>query len=397
MIGHEERTLKIIERQEDMLGNAGEGRSHTATLRVSPNGTGADGLSWRTAYQTIQEALDAASTSGGECTLILIGPHATYYDINTTGDPTWAANVILQGTHRHWAEIRNDHATAASILRFTGKAGVADLNFNLGTAAKNGVIMTQSGARVKRCMFDGSSLTDAPATALWLDHATGGSGAKIIDCDIFGHVDNMIGMMIDQFGDSCYEQIRIHQCHTGININGANADYNCFTNLDIGECVTGIDIDSGNEQHFNNINFHHNGTNVDDEVHDHIWNNIFGDFPIRIEPDNLTGVTLTANAAANVWGVDTEIRAAVTSTVPFRVVAILVDPQIAQWYQLRLSDDSGSTFFDQVGVNISRTAGSEAPAGTGYIFNAGTRISGSIKAESAGSDTMQVWLKIQEI
>lgn len=44
MISLEERIARIIERQEDMLGNT-DGKAITATLRVSPDGTGADGLS----------------------------------------------------------------------------------------------------------------------------------------------------------------------------------------------------------------------------------------------------------------------------------------------------------------------------------------------------------------
>lgn len=70
------------------IGTGGIGRAVTATLYVSPNGSGADGLTWLTAYTTIQAALDVASTDADACTLIFIGPHATNYNINTTGDPT---------------------------------------------------------------------------------------------------------------------------------------------------------------------------------------------------------------------------------------------------------------------------------------------------------------------
>jgi len=55
-------------------------------------------ISWSyLSHSYIEDALDAASTDVDECTLILIAPHATY-NINRTGDPTWSANVILQGT-----------------------------------------------------------------------------------------------------------------------------------------------------------------------------------------------------------------------------------------------------------------------------------------------------------
>ena len=397
MIGLEERWLRQLERQEDMLGNAALGRAVTATLRVSPNGSGADGLSWRTAYQTINAALDAASTEGDDCTLILVAPHATNYDINTTGDPTWSANVVLQGAFRNWSKVMNSHATATSIMKLTGKSAVIDMNFNLGEGPLNGLILTHGGCRVRRCQFVGEDLTDGPSIALYLNHASGGKHAKVEDCDFLGGVDDMIAVGINQFGYSVFSDLRIHECAVGIGIMGANSDGNQFRNIGIGGCFVGIDIDAGNHQHFRDVLFHDNTVNVTDAVHDHIWSDIKGEFPITIEPDDMAGVTLTADAAADVWGPDTEIRAAVDSTVPFRIVAEIVEPQIAQWYHLRLSSDSGVTFFDRFMVSTARATGAFAPAGTEYIFNAGTRISGSIKAESAGSDTMQVWLKIQEV
>lgn len=41
--------------------------------------------------------------------MILVGPHATYYDIDTTGDSTWTGNYEIKGTHRLWAPVRNEH------------------------------------------------------------------------------------------------------------------------------------------------------------------------------------------------------------------------------------------------------------------------------------------------
>ena len=64
----------------------------TDTLYVSPNGAGTDGKTWASAYTTLQAALTAASTDADACTQIVVGPHAIYYDINTTGDPTWTGN-----------------------------------------------------------------------------------------------------------------------------------------------------------------------------------------------------------------------------------------------------------------------------------------------------------------
>ena len=67
-------TRLIEERQRDMLGIAGLGRANTATLHVSPDGDGSDGLSWRTAYTTPPDAFDACSADANDLTLVLVAP-----------------------------------------------------------------------------------------------------------------------------------------------------------------------------------------------------------------------------------------------------------------------------------------------------------------------------------
>jgi len=395
MIGHEERIARLLERQEDALGNASLGRAVTATLRVSPNGSGADGLSWRTAYQTIQAALDAASTDADDCTLILIAPHATQYDINTTGDPTWAANVILKGSHRNWTKIVNTHLSATSILKLTGKSAVEDLNFNLGTG-NNGLILTHGGFRVDSCMFIGENLT-SDKVALWIDGAATIQHGKIRECDFKGDGTNMTGILLDNVSCAEIKEVRIGFCASGVQVVNAGSTYNKFANMDVCSCAIGFNLDAGDYQQFDNVHFLGNTLNIDDEVGTHTYTRITGAFPMAVTPDDMTGITVSSAAGANTYGGDTELRAAASASVPFRVVAVYVDPNVAEWYNLRLSADSGSTFFDHIMVSTTRAAGSFAPSGTEYIFNTGTRISASVKAETAGPDTMKVWLKLQEI
>lgn len=382
----------ILARQRGDAGSSVVGKAVTATLRVSPNGDDSDGLSWSTAYNAIETALDAASTDENDCTLILVGPHAANYDIDTTGDPTWAANVILKGTYRNWTTIKNTHVSATSIMKLTGKSAVEDLNFNLGTGG-NGLIMTRGGCRIHRAQFVGVNLTGV-ATALWLDGASV-RHAKAIDIDFLGNATYMTALKVDQFGHSNFEQLRIHYCLVGIQVLGANSDDNQFLDVDIGECALALDLDAGNEQHFTNLTLHLNTTDVDDEVGDHIWTNIFGSFLIKIEPDNLVGVTVNTGAA-NTYGSDTEIRAVATSTCPFRIVGIHLEPSTSEWYQVRFSADSGSTFYDIVQFDATKREGVAAPSGTEFIFNKGTRISASAR-DVSGGDNVKVWIEIQEI
>jgi len=368
------------------------GKAITATLRVSPDGSNADGSSWVKAYTTIPAALDVASLDAEDCTLILVGPHATQHDINLAGNPSWAANVVLQGTHRNWTTIKNNHASATSIMKLTGKSAVLDLNFNLGTGV-NGLIMTRGGCRIYRAQFIGTSLTGA-ATALWLD-GDSKKFAKAIDVDFYGDVSYMSALLIDQFAQCDFRRLNIHYCLKGIQVVGANSDDNRFIDVDIGESALALDLDEGNEQHFYNLTLHGNAANVDDEVGDHIWTNVFGKFSIKIEPDDLVGVQVSCGAA-NTWGNDTQIRAVATSTVPFRIVGIHVLPSASELYQLRFSADSGSTFYDTLQFDATKREGIAAPVGTEYIFNKGTRISASAKSVSGGN-SVKVWLEIQAI
>lgn len=381
------------------IGTSGIGRAVTDTLYVHTEGSGSSGKTWNAAFTTIQAALGAASTDASDCTLIYIAQHPTNYDIDTTSDPTYTGNYILQGTHRNWAKIKNTHAGATSILKFTGKIALQNLNFNMGTGG-NGVILTHGGWRVRCCQFVGEDLTGA-ATALYFDGATIIKHGILEDCHFDGHVTHMTGILVDKTAHSHFNHIHMHDCLVGIQIIDTTSDLNIFKSVDIDNCVIGIDLDAGNEQHFIDCSFRDNTTNIDDEVGDHSFINVTGEFPMTLYPDDLTGIQLDASNDANVYGPDMEIRSAAAAIIPFRITGVIVELGIAQKYEIRLSADSGATFFDYIvmdtAVGIQSSIPSSFLSGTEYIFNKGIRISGSIKAESGGEDTCQIWLKVQQI
>ena len=370
-----------------------DGRAITAALRVSPKGDNSDGSSWTKALNRIEDALDSASTNENDCTLILASPHMTNYDINRAGNPTWAANVILSGSHRNWAKVKNTHASATSIMKLTGKSAVVNMNFNLGVGSGNGLIMTHGGFRVYRCMFVGEDLTGA-ATALHIDGNTAQHG-KIVGCNFKGEPSNMTGLLLDNAACTLIQDCRLGFCTTAIQVINAASSYNKFFEIDVCSSAIGIDLDAGNNQQFDQIHFIGNTTNIDDEVGDSTWLNIFGAFPIAIEPNDLVGVQVNAGLAP-AYGGDTQLRAAVTSTVPFRIVGVNLEPSANEWYQLRFSADTGVTFYDILQFDATKREGIAAPSGTEFIFNAGTRISASVKSVTGGNN-VKVWLEIQEI
>ena len=387
-------------RNLDEIGAGISGRAVTDTLYVSPNGTGTDGKTWTTAYTTIQAALDAASTDADDLTQIVIGPHTTYYNILTTGDPTWTGNYELVGPHRIWAPIRNTHASATSIMKFTGKVSIRDLAlFQVGTV--NGIICTGNGTRIRNCGFNSELLTGA-ATAIYLDGSGAMTqGAIVDDIQLLGHVTHTKGLYVNASRINEFHNINIHKCLTAVQIATATSDHNMFKHLMIGDSALGIDIDAGNMQMFDNVIFHGNTANVDDEVGDSVWNNIQGQLDVSIEPDNFTGVAVATHATANTWTTTpVEVRAAATSTNPFKIVAYVAEANANEKFRVRFSSNSGATYFADIliegEVNAIKSYAKQASDATDHIFNKGTQIVASSKSETGG-DSVVVWLKLQVI
>ena len=373
-------------------------RAITTTLYVSPNGDNSDGSSWINAYNTIQGALDAASTDVNDCTLIMIGVNTgtNYYDINTTGDPTYTGNYILKGTHRTWAKIKNTHASATSLFKFTGYVSMMNLNFNLGTS-NNGVQMVKSAARVSYCQFVGEDLTSAK-TALELGDggATTARWGKIDDCYFLGEgLTHMTALKLNNTKYTFILNYEVAACKIGLHIVHADTDVNVVNGAGIDVCATGIQIDAGNAQYFQNIRFDGNTTNITDSVGDSLWCNMCGTFPIALT-NGLTGQQVDTHANAATYGADTELRSAVAATKPFKIVGYYVDPNAAEKFKVRFSGDSGSSFFSELLTETTMNQAASAAKGTDYIFNKGTRISASAQCETGGKN-IKVWLEIQEI
>ena len=377
------------------VGAAVANRAVTATLYVSPEGGSTDGLTWAGAFNTIQDALDAASTDGDECTQIVVSPHTTFYDIDITGDPTWTGNYDIIGAHRIWSPIRNNHADATSVLNFSGKVSIRDLAiFTDGTLA--GVCFTGNGWRVRQCGFNSVGLT-AAATSVHLNGSAAVTRGGIMeDVQFLGNVAYTTAIHNEQSTINEFGHIHIHDCLVGVLIDGTLSDKNYFHDGDIGDSALGFDIDAGAEQHFEHIDFHHNTRNVDDEVGDHHYVEMHGELDISVSPDDLVGVAVLTGAA-NTYGTDNELIAAASADNPFRITGYSFGPATSEWYQVGFaSDGAGTTFFDVVQFDATKQIGNAAGAGTEHIFNAATRISAKAR-DVSGADLCAVWVNIQEI
>ena len=372
----------------------------TATLYVSPDGDDSDGSTFTKAYTTIQAALDAASTDANDLTLILVAPHATYYDIDTTGDPTWTGNYEIAGTHRRWSAVRNEHNNATSIFKFTGKVSLTNLALSSSDngigGSVSGVIFTNNGFRVRKCGFNSQSTTHANKS-IHIDGSGGAiMGGRIQDVEMLGTKTVTTGIYLNNAKINTFDDINIHTVAKGLQIINADSDNNYFNHFDVGDATLALDIDAGNGQHFNNLNFHINTTNVDDEVGDHVWTNIHGQFAIAVLPDDFTGIAVDTGDGADAWsGLITVYTH--TGSSPFRVIATHSEVGTTEWYRLQYTIDDGATYFDDLMFDANRREGNASPSGTEFIFNKGTVIKARSKSESAGVDGLDIWIEVQEI
>jgi len=381
---------------QTIFGPAISGRAVTDVLFVSPSGEPNQfEIPPQNVYTSLSDALDAASTDANDCTLILVSPTLTFYDIDRTGNPTWAGNYEIFGTHRIWAPVRNNHLGATSVMNFSGKAAIRDLAIFTEDAV-NGVSFSGNGWRIRKCGFNSTGLTGA-ATSIHIDGSAALTrGAIMEDVEILGHVTHTTGIHIENSTINKFHGVSIHDCLVGILFDGAAPAKNEFREVDIGGCALGVDIDTGSDQHFMDLYFHENTRNVDDEVGDHEWLNIRGEFDIYILPINFAGVTVLTGAGNHNYGLDTELVALNAIDNPFRIVGTNFEPAANEWYAVRFTQAAGPPYYDEVMFDGTKREGLAAPSGTEHIFNADTRISCSGCSETGGNN-VNIWVEIQEI
>ena len=382
----------------EAVGNSISGMAVNATLYVDVNGDSTDGSNWTKAYTTIQGALDAASTDVNVCTLIMIGINTgnIWYDINTTGDPTWTGNYILFGTHRNWAKIKNTHASATSIMKFTGYVSLRNLNINLGTDT-NGIIIEKGGFRIDNCMFVGEDLTGT-ATAITLGMGSVIKNGKIRNCDIKGELTSTYMTGIKFMGAQCCDvsDIRLGYCINGFWQVDDDSDNNRIKDSEFCSNDTTLNIDAGSYLSLESITFIANTVNIDDETKTLLMNNLIAELPVEITPDDFDGILLESDGTANTFGAAVTLIAADAIDVPFKVITSIFEPDTAdKWYQVRLSADGGTTWFETVMFRNAKKESSNLPNATDFIFNQGTPITAEVKCEVGGDDT-QIWIKLQE-
>lgn len=339
-----------------VLANAPHELAYTAFLYVSPNGDNSDGSSWEKAYNTIAAAVTAASADPEDFTLIMIakGTYTIAAQIEVT------KHVELRGVSKYLTKIINTidivgpPITSALFLNADGIC-ISNMTFE-DTAAILGnsldiMFGTKIGIVVDHCIFRG----------------LGADGLFIIPNDIaFGGTNLSVNALIQ----NC-EFYGTGTAYSGVNVCGVNTHIvNClFKKVNRGivgnATSTGIIIDSCQFYEINDSAYNNSGntdlviiSNCDFKntleateamIYTHgdsfllqFSNNRIQSFLQQVPPAT-SEVSVPTNAAANTYGVQTDIilHAGIST---YKIVGILAtNPSVADSYFIQLYLNNAGT------------------------------------------------------
>jgi len=381
---------------------AGLKNAYTEVFFVSPDGSNSDGTSWDRAFTTIPAALDAVSTDLNDMALIVLAPNhpsgpTTGYDINTTGDPNWDVNFDLLSSNRHSVRIVNNHVNATSILKFTRNTDLYNVKFGCGTGSNDGVVISGSNARGVKLsnVWIGSSQVTGANHGIRVENTV---NVGFDNVWVKGTAGFTTGLYLNNSDLSYIRNMQIYNCLIGTQIL-TGSDDNYFSDTTLNGCATGLQIDAtATDCSFEHLDVIASTTNITDNGTNTNFMNLHSDVEnAAIVPTDLTGVAVTAGVGADTWGTAATIRTAVAATKPFYATGIVIEPDTAEKWGLRFSDDGGTTYFwdsvvEQWTGNESRNIEFASP----FLIRQGSAITAQAKSETGGN-VIDVWIQIVNI
>ena len=383
----------------DVSGVKSKFKDHaTFHLRVHPNGKSPDGLTWETAYPTIQAAYAAASSSENDLTHIIMAPGT--YDLDIAGGFELAKNIGIVGIYDRATIIKNDHASATHVFNLTNKAELNLLTIDCDTTNdKDGIWVTGNKSCLTNVRVDASGTT---TTVNCIYVKTGVSNLCMDGCTLGGNNSNTVGLLLEGNGFHEINNTIGFQLGTGLKINASSEQYTPFEHFILNTCDTGVSIVSGADYNaFTHFYFYNNNTNViDNAVSTVQWRTIYPD-KIILQTTPTTpgsGITTTAGATANTWGDYVTIVDNISSF--FRIKTIFVANN-SDTGNLIINLAKGSAGSESSIVTLPINSGSKRIGGSNQIESswipANTRISARIISDSDGGDTIDVWIIYYEI
>ena len=386
----------------DILTSVTNEFEYDGTYFVSNAGDNSDGLSWATAFTAIASALDLveANYNAGEKYLILLGIGT--FDVNVTGNPTYASNIHIKGSGFGKTIIVNNHVGATSILRFTGHSGLEELMVYTGaTGSKSGVIVSNTGISaygfvMKNVWIIGYS-ADGAMDCLLIE---GGAGMGYYEnVHIIGDITNSVGIHMDNSDENTLEHIIVFDCCIGIYLEHTNDDDNHYHDVYLDGNAVGIQIDLGDGNCFNLVHFGNNVVNVIDNGNATKLCNIclVSEVTLLMPETASAGTTVVSKNIADTYGDNySQIDDGSGFTKPFKIIgAFLGNPSDnTATYIVKIATGEALAE-DDIGRMIHQsdkfTTGLPIAIQSGVI-PAGTRVSANCQTENAVADDIEIWL-----
>lgn len=401
---------------------------YSQTYYVSTDGNDDnDGLSWESPFLTLDKAITSCTANDDKMYRIIMGEGN--FDMNKSGFPEYEGyNLTIIGSGRENTLIENTHASATGVLYFnTGFISLKHLKIQM-SKTTNGLKINYGKPVLEDIRVNGEHCNVSAVTCIELCGTGYSFFCRLKDVIMEGHSGKayVTGLKLTDVWRSKFEGLRflfcktaihavkmdlchfwcvlIEECDTGFYIAGQNTlGNNLFRQLWLFGCTIGIQIDSGCENNTGwrvrfvdcTTNFVDNGTST----HWVLAVMSADNTERKVYPDDPGGgVTASSGAIANTYGSWVSVIPSGTISTPFRIIGAFGDNVSQTDNNLILQIASG------VSKAICCTLIMKGIQGYDFYIDqvesvmlcTGTEVFCRIKSESAGPDTMDVWIKYEE-
>ena len=316
-------------------------------------------------------------------------------------------NIILMGSGRDTTIFINSHPSAKAVFRTEWKFTGYHFSIRIYNDC-DGIIAGQDSGHTD--YISDIHLTDiviktnvtntGTPTAITLEETEFAEMEKI---DIHGYSHGgIIGLNLSASKNGDFTNFHIDDFETGIIISGNETHDNFLKDFYIENGTIGIDINNGTYNHFHDIFLEGCTTPIDDEIGSgHFIDTFTEHMTIFIEPNDLTGVTVTGGGGANVYGADTIVYDGLGDNFPFIITSISFETSANERYGIRIwvwspEEGAGSYIFESVLEARFANQIEHFDLDFPRTFSAHSRVFISIKSES-GADTMDLWVELIEL
>ncbi|MBA7701160.1 hypothetical protein ES703_109892 [subsurface metagenome] len=305
-------------------------------------------------------------------------------------------SVHIRGLKRGHTRLVNTQSTT-EVIEFSDTGKISHLSIHA-TGIQDGIVL--SGARqfrIEAVNINCTTVTGAQNAVLAENTA---NGLKMVDVRITGTITRTTGIHLNGCRHGYFNDILTRACLVGVHLENAADDENYFEHIALTNCTTGLHIEAAGatDNFFEHVDLTQCTTSIDDTgTHTDILTIHTDSENATVAPDNLTGIPVTAGGAGVWTAVPVQLRSAAAATSPFYVSGMTYEIATQERFQVRLSDDGGTTHFWS-GVVEERVASRTKWLifSDRFLVRQGTAIHAEVRSETGGNNCI-IWLHITEI